>query len=147
MDEKAVMVGHTDGMARKGGEAIARIMGELAGCTEDIARELEVIARALSERSGVSMEVAVKAILNALQWEDCETKERLVALNNLLEGCQKQEKSSELLDLHMEREKRMAAERAAVHRFRQYKSKASVWQVKKRAGRRQREWRGPWREN
>lgn len=45
------------------------------------------------------------------------------------------------------REKRSAAERATVSRFRQYKASESTWSARKRTGPRRREWRGPWKEN
>ena len=53
------------------------------------------------------------------------------------------------LDLMLQeaREKQRAMEQATAARFRQYKASESAWAVQKRAGRRRREWRGPWKEN
>ena len=45
------------------------------------------------------------------------------------------------------RERRRAAEREAVSRFRQYKVSEKAWSAQKRTGPRRREWRGPWKEN
>ena len=45
------------------------------------------------------------------------------------------------------REKRRAVERAYASSFRQHKAKESAWSARKRTGPRQREWRGPWKEN
>lgn len=45
------------------------------------------------------------------------------------------------------RERRRAAERETVSRFRQYKASEKAWSARKRTGPRRREWRGPWKEN
>lgn len=45
------------------------------------------------------------------------------------------------------RERRRAAERETVSRFRQYKASEKAWSARKRTGPRRREWRGPWKES
>ena len=142
MDEKEVEVEVLDELTRRADKAIARIIAETVCQSE----EIEEIARILAERTGISMEEAVGAILNAMQWRTCEFGEILAALN-LLFRCQVQVKRSVKSILCTEREKWKAAERATAHHFRQYKGRENAWGTKKRTGQRRREWRGPWKDN
>lgn len=143
MDEKAVEAEVLDELTGRADKAMKRIIAE----TVDQSREIEEIARILAERTGISMEQAIGAIMNAMQWRTCELEEVLVALNLLFDQLQAQAKRSIKLALHAEREKWRAAERANIHRFHQYKAKENAWAIKKRTGKRRREWRGPWKDN
>ena len=146
MDGKVGVVGGQNEFARRACKAIVRIMAELAGHAEDVAREFEEASRLLAERSGVSVEEAAGAILNALQRNECGAKETIEAINNLVEELQVRVKRKGNLGPHTKRKKQIAAERATVRRFRQYKEREKDWAAKKRTGRRQREWRGTWKE-
>lgn len=143
MDEKAVEAEVLDELTRRADRAIARIIAE----TVDQSKEIEEIARILAERAGISMEEAIGAIMNAMQWRTCELEEVLAALNLLFDQLQAQVKRSIKLALRAEREKQRAEERAKIHRFHQYRAKENAWAIKKRTGKRRREWRGPWKDN
>lgn len=97
MDGKAGVVGGQNEFARRACKAIVRIMAELAGNAEGVARKFEEASRLLAERSGVSVEEAAGAILNALQRNECGAKETIEAINNLVEELQVRVKRKENL--------------------------------------------------
>lgn len=143
MDEKAVEAEVLDELTGRADKAIARIIAETVSQAEETSKEIEEVARILAERTGISMEQAVTAILNAMQWMTCEMEEALKAVNLVLDEFHAQAKRSIKLAMRAEREKWRAAERANIHRFHQYKAKENAWAIKKRTGKRRREWRGP----
>lgn len=145
MGEKVAVVGNeiAEELYRRADKAMKRIIAE----TVDQSKEIEEIARILAERTGISMEQAIGAIMNAMQWRTCELEGVLAALNLLLDQLQAQVKRSIKLALRAEREKQRAVERVNIYRFHQYKAKEKAWAIKKRTGKRRREWRGPWKDN
>lgn len=147
MDGKVGVVGGQNEFARRACKTIVRIIAELAGHAEDVAREFEEASRLLAERSSASVEEAAGAILNTLQRNECGAKETIEAINNLAEELQVRVKRKGNLGPHTKRKKQIAAERATAHHFRQYKGRENTWGTKKRTGKRWREWRGPWKDN
>ena len=117
----------------------------------DEAEEITKTSVIVAKKAGVTLEEAVGMVLKAIQDFGDGLKAAFAPFLGELDLTAIE--PGEPLDVPTAwdrkeaREKQRAMEQATAARFRQYKARESAWAAQKRAGRRRREWRGPWKEN
>lgn len=117
----------------------------------DEAEEITKTSVIVAKKAGVTLEEAVGMVLKAIQDFGDGLKAAFAPFLGELDLTAIE--PGEPLDVPTAwdrkeaREKQRAMEQATAARFRQYKASESAWAAQKRAGRRRREWRGPWKEN
>lgn len=121
-------------------------MFELAGVDLDALGECLLKLAKTVAIAYMEFEKAMEQVANIVQ-------AGLIEAANALEEFEDLERELKMLnrptawDRKKARERRRAAEREAVSRFRQYKASEKAWSAQKRTGPRRREWSGPWKEN
>lgn len=118
---------------------LARVdLDALGKCLQKIAKALTIAYMEFEKAMEQVANIARAGLIEmASELEEFEALERELKKLN----------SPTAQDRKKAREKRRAMEQANAARFRQYKASESAWSVRKRAGPRRREWRGPWKEN
>lgn len=111
------------------------ISAELAWLVEEKAEKFMEAAGISVEQAGYSLGKVMAAMANALNGGVNSKRLRREFFRLTVER-----------DREKTREKRRTVERETASRFHQYKAKESKWNARKRTTPRQREWRGPWRE-